>query len=284
MSLRAAGAIALMAMMLGACSGESAPPQVLHVSAIPDQTQDHVRAQHVPIIEIVCPAVGIRCEWVPIATYPELIEALGNGRVDVAFLGGVSYVRARDRHGVLPLAIRDVDIRFSSAIVVRTGAKARQLRDLAGATFSFGNRASTSGHVMARHFLAREGIQPEVFFARIDYAENHDRTLDAVASGKADAGVTNSAIAMRALARGGQYNGVLRVVWESPTYLDYVWAARPGIPSQTRERLIDAFLDVNVELPRHAAALRAHGAGGFLPAQEQEYRAVAAAMQAAGIR
>ena len=279
--LRALGVAVLI--LLGACAEDAPPPRVIRVSAVPDRTPEQVKAQHAPTLDVVCAAAGVRCEWVAVATYPALVDALGRGEIDLAFLGGVTYVRAKTQYGAESLVVRDIDMRFSSTIVVRTDAKAWALHELAGAAFAFGNRSSTSGHVMPRHFLAREAIDAETFFSRVEYAENHDAALAMVATGKADAGVANSAIALRALAAGGRYHGILRAVWESPSYADYVWAVRPHIARDVRQRLLNAFLDMNVQIPQHADALRAEGARGFLPAVEREYDAIARAMRTAGV-
>ena len=280
---RARLTVACISLCICACTNDEPSPAVLRVSAIPDQTPQNVREQHVPIMESVCRAAGLACEWVPIATYDGVVDALGNGRIDMAFLGSVTYASAQARHGVVPLAIRDVDTRFSVTLVVRTGSSARELRDLKGATFLFGNRQSSTGHVMARHFLALEGITPETFFARVEHADHHDQTLARVASGGADAGVVNSAIALRALGSGGAYEGALRVLWESPSYVDYVWSARRDLPQSVRRRLTEGFLDMNLHRADHASALQAQGANGFLPALAEEYEAVPKAMRAAGV-
>ena len=101
-----------------------------------------------------------------------------------------------------------------------------------------------------------------------------------MADGRADAGVVNSSIALRALGRGSRYERRLRIVWLSPTYVDYVWAVRPGLPSSFRAALVDAFLDLDRESPEQAPALRAEGAGGFLPEGKGDYDEVGRAITA----
>ena len=275
--------VAALLLGIGACTTETPEPSVLRVSAIPDQTPEHVREQHVPVMEAVCRTARLACEWVTIDTYEGVIEALGTGRIDLAFLGSVTYASAQARWGVLPLVIRDVDTRFSVTVVARAASSARELHDLKGATFLFGNRQSSTGHVMARYFLALEGIKPENYFARVEHTDNHDETLARVASGHAEAGVVNSVIALRALGPGGRHERELRVLWESPGYVDYVWSVRRDLPDALRQRLSDAFLDMNPEREEHASALRAQQANGFLPALAREYEAVPAAMRAAGV-
>src|SRR5689334_1465233 len=207
------------AALAAGCGQEGESPATLKVSAIPDQVADNVRAQHRPVLDIVCPAAGVRCEWVPIPTYEGVVQALARGDIHMAYLGGATFAQARQMAGVVPIVIRDVDTRFSSTVVVRKDSSARKLQDLRGGRFLFGNRASTSGHVMARYYLTRQAVNPETFFRSVDYSGNHDATLSGVASGVADAGVVNSAIALRALSVDGRYANTLRVLWESPAYI-----------------------------------------------------------------
>jgi phosphonate transport system substrate-binding protein len=269
----------LVALLLAGCHGEGEAPRSLRVSAIPDQDAPNVKAQHWPVIQLVCGALAVRCEWVALDSYDAVVDSLGNGSIDLAFLGGATYWRAHAAYGANAVAIRDVDAQFSSSLVVREDSPARRLQDLAHARLTFGNRASTSGHVMARYFLVRQGIQPESFFSRVGYAAQHEATLAAVAGGLADAGVVNSAIAAEALGRGGRYERRLRVVWESPTFVDYVWATRPGIPPAFRAALTDAFLDLDRESPEQGPALKAAGAGGFLPDGKGDYDQVGEALR-----
>jgi ABC-type phosphate/phosphonate transport system substrate-binding protein len=68
---------------LSACQPQSGDaPTVLHVSAIPDQGADHVRARHQPVMEIVCKAAAIRCAWVDAPSCMAVVDGLGNGSID----------------------------------------------------------------------------------------------------------------------------------------------------------------------------------------------------------
>ena len=263
--------VVLLAFAAAGCRSDAEAPRTLRVGAIPDQSPESVKAQHWPVIQLVCAIVDVRCEWVALDTYQQVVDALGRGALDMAFVGGAVYARTKPVYGLEPLVNRDVDLNFTSVLVVRSAAPVHRLKELGGMRLLFGNRDSTSGHVMVRHFLRREGIEPERFFSRVGYADQHEATLAAVAAGQADAGVVNSALAQRALARGGRYEGQLRIVWESPAYVDYMWAVRPGLPRPLRDAITEAFLDLDRESPQHEAALRAEGAGGFVPANNADY-------------
>jgi phosphonate transport system substrate-binding protein len=275
---RLAAALSLIAGLTG-CSSQSPVPATLRVSAIPDQSTENVRAQHIPVMNAVCAKAGVRCEWVDIPTYQGVVEALGAGTLDLAYLGGATFVQAHERLDAIPIAIRDVDTRFSSTIVALSDSPIRRLEDLQGKSFAFGNRSSTSGHVMARYFLERAKVHPEGFFGSVENTRNHDETLARVAGGKVSAGIVNNAVGYKAMLAGGKYAGELRVIWETPPYIDYVWTVRREMPRDLRQKLLDAFLDLDRSNPADAAALAAEGAGGFLPTRAEDYAAVADALR-----
>jgi len=260
---------------------ETAPAE-LRVSAIPDQAPAQVLRQHQTAVDAVCAAAAIRCRWVEVPTYEELVDRLGRREIDLAFLGGVTFVQASERYGVVPLAMRDVDFRFTSVVMVPAGASARRLEDLIGGTFAFGARNSTSGHFMPRHFLQRQGIEPERDFSRVVYSGAHDRTLRMIASGEVSAGAVNSSIAYASIAPGGPMFGKLRVLWQSPPYADYVWVAGRHLPETLRQRLIDAFLDLDGSTDGPRLALEREQARGYVPAYDIDFAAVREVVRAQG--
>ena len=279
------GALLLAAALGAGCTRpapEAAVPPVLRFSAIPDQAPENVRAQHEGVVREACAAAGLRCELRPSPSYEAVVDGLGREEIDVAYLGGVTYAQSRARHAVEPLAMRDIDLRFTSIVVVRADDPARQLADLKGRRFAFGNRISTSGHVMARHRLADVGFVPERDAASVSYTGGHDQTLQRVANGEADAGAVNAAVFVRAQVNGEPVAGALRALWQSAPYVDYVWAARRGLPPALRERLRDGFLDLSMAQPAQRAALERAGAQGYLPAFPSDFEEIVETLAAPG--
>ena len=263
--------------LLAAAPGCRAPadrapaPATLRVSALPDQAPDRVLAQHEGVVNEVCHLAEVRCIWTPVSSYGALVDGLGRGTIDLAFLGGVTFAQARHRFGLVPLAMRDVDFAFTSVILVRGSDTARSLADLRGRRFAFAPQASTSGHFMPRYFLQRLGMDPEGTFSQVVYGTGHDATMRMIADGRVDAGAVNGSLAYAYLAANDSVARRLRVLWRSPPYTDYVWAARPELPPELRRRLTDAFLDLDLTVPVQRRALEHEGAGGYIPADADEF-------------
>ena len=271
-------------LALGGCRpAPPVDPPVLRFSAIPDQPAAAVLQQHRALMERVCAALRRPCEWVAAPSYEALVDRLGRGEVDVAYFGAVTFAQARHRHRAVPLAMRDIDFRFTSVIVVPKGSPARGLDDLKQLRFTFANRQSTSGHLMLRQRLLDQHIVPERYFAEVAFTSDHDAALRAVAAGRADAGGVNASVFYRRVAAGDPAAGALRVVWQTPPYTDYVWAARAQLSAPLHQALVDALLDLDLSSPADRPALHAEGAAGFVPAFESDFDEMRAVLAAQGL-
>ena len=120
------------------------------------------------------------------------MEALVQGQVDVAHLGGFTFVQANKRAGAVPLVQRDRDREFHSKFITARD-DLRSLGDLKAKRFAFGDVNSTSGHLMPAYFMRKEGVDPSVVDQAI-YTGGHDATALAVAERRVDAGALDEAV------------------------------------------------------------------------------------------
>ena len=63
----------------------------------------------------------------------------------------------------------------------------------------------------------------------------------------------------------------MRVLWETPPYADYVWAARPELDPALRDRLRNAFLMLSSDEPQQARILNRLEANAFLPTSVSDF-------------
>jgi len=169
--------------------------QILKVSAIPDESPTELLRKFKPLGAYLEKKLGMKVNWTPVNDYPAVVEGLAAGKIDLAWLGGFTFVQVRLRTGnAVPIAQRVEDEKFTSKFIVPADSTAKTLADLKGKTFAFGSPSSTSGSLMPRYFLLKEGINPEKDFSRVAYSGAHDATVAFVASGRADAGVLNASV------------------------------------------------------------------------------------------
>lgn len=206
--------------------------------------------------------------------YRALLDLLQSDVIDLAYFGGLTFLKTREEDGARAIAMRDVDARFHSYFLARSGDPRINLEDFRGATFAFGSRLSTSGHLMPRHFMRQENINPETWFAEVIYSGAHDTTAYLVRDGEANLGVANAEVVEAMFRDGRLRRNEVRVAWRTPPYSDYVWALRAGIDRSLEYKMTMAFLKLSPYDENHAKILQHQGAGSFLPMPASDLEAL----------
>ncbi|KPB85511.1 Phosphonate ABC transporter [Pseudomonas syringae pv. maculicola] len=67
----------------------------LRVSAIPDEAPTELLRKFKPLGAYLEQRLGMKVEFVPVADYPAVVEALATDRLDMAWLGGFTFVQDR---------------------------------------------------------------------------------------------------------------------------------------------------------------------------------------------
>ncbi|MCB1936279.1 MAG: phosphate/phosphite/phosphonate ABC transporter substrate-binding protein [Nitrosomonas sp.] len=249
--------------LIGCGNDFTEKPQTINVSALPDRSSEAVREQHVQLIESICNKIDITCQWVDSPDYKSLVHQFGKGEIDLAYLGGVTFILAHERYGAIPLVMRDIDMHFTSSIYVHENNNTiNDLKDLKGKAVSFGPFYSTSGHIMPRYYLRRKNIESEKYFALTTHSSGHDDTLAQIVKGEIDAGIVNSHIAEDIL---HDKKLPLKLIWETPPYMNYVWVIHPSMSDSLQTKLQNAFLELNISAPVDKIILEKQGARGYLP-------------------
>src|SRR5947207_952376 len=118
-------------------------------------------------------------QFTPVTDYAAVVEGLANDKIDLAWLGGFTFVQAKLRTGghAVPIVQRAEDEKFTSKFIVPASSPVKSLAELKGKTFAFGAPSSTSGHLMPRYFLMKDGIQPDTDFKAVAFSGAHDATV-----------------------------------------------------------------------------------------------------------
>ena len=258
---------------------------VLRVSAIPDEAPTELQRKFKPLGEYLQKTTGMKVEFTPVTDYAAVVEGLAAGKIDLAWLGGFTYVQARLRTGgaATPIVQRAEDQVFTSKFIVPTASTARTLADLKGDTFVFGAPSSTSGSLMPRYFLMQAGINPEKDFKTVAFSGAHDATVAFVASGRAEAGVVNSSVLDKLIEEKSPNAARVRVLATTPPFYDYNWTVRPGLDPALTKKLTDAFLRLDPAQPADKEILDLQRASRFIPTRPSNYDGIESAARSAGL-
>lgn len=256
---------------------------VLKVSAIPDEAPTELLRKFKPLGAYLEQELGMKVEFVPVADYAAVVEALAADRIDMAWLGGFTFVQARLKTGnAVPLVQREQDAEFTSKFITSDLA-VKSLQDLKGKTFAFGSVSSTSGSLMPRYFMLQDGIKPEDFFSRVAYSGAHDATAAWVQAGKADAGVLNASVWQKLVDAGKVDTDKVKVFATTPTYYDYNWTVRGNLDADLQAKIKAAFLALDPAKPEQKAILDLQAASRFIETKPENYEGIEEAARAAGL-
>ncbi|MCF6754004.1 putative selenate ABC transporter substrate-binding protein [Pseudomonas stutzeri] len=278
---RSLAAVAGLALSLSVTAIQAA--ETLRVSAIPDEAPTELIRKFKPLGEYLEKQLGMPVKFTPVSDYAAVVEALASDRLDMAWLGGFTFVQTRLKTGnAIPLVQREQDEQFTSKFITADPA-VKSLQDLKGKTFAFGSVSSTSGSLMPRYFMLKDGIEPEQFFSRIAYSGAHDATAAWVEAGKADAGVLNASVWDKLVAAGKVNTDKVRVFATTPTYYDYNWTVRGTLEPALAEKIKAAFLALDPANPEHKAILDLQAASRFIATKPENYEGIEQAARAAGL-
>lgn len=259
--------------------------EVLRISAIPDESPTELQRKFKPLGEYLSKETGMKVEFTPVTDYAAVVEALATKKIDMAWLGGFTYVQTKIRtNGTAnPIIQRVEDEKFTSVFIVPADSSLKSLSELKGKTMAFGSPSSTSGHLMPRYFLMQAGINPDKDFKNIAFSGAHDATVAFVASGKADVGALNASVWVK-LNEAKNPNALKsKVLSTTPPYFDYNWTVRGDLDPATVKKITDAFLKLDANNPNYKEIMDLQRASKYVTTKSSNYDDIEKAARSAGL-
>jgi len=157
-----------------------------------------------PLMDYLTDKTPYNFELVLQKTYDDTVIALGEGRINMAFLGPLTYLHAKAEYQVIPLLkgiTEKGDPFYNSVIVTKKNSPFKQLSDLKGQSIAFASLKSTSGNLIPRYLLAENGIHLREIkdFNNFNY---HDSVVKRVLKGIYDAGAVRESVAEKYIPQG----------------------------------------------------------------------------------
>ena len=271
-------ALTLLSLMLSSTCALSAP-KTLVFSAIPDQDQSQLTKRFGKVADYLSEKLGIPVKYVPVKSYSAAITAFRNNQVQLAWFGGLSGVRARLLvPGSEAIAQGEEDTQFVSYFIAHHSTGLKSSDDfpagIAGKTFTFGSKGSTSGRLMPEFYIRQHfGKSPDDIFSRVGFSGNHSRTIALVQTGAYQVGVTNYKVWESELAAGTIDPTKVSVIWKTPAYPDYQWSIRGDVDSEWgpgfKDRVKQALLQM-----KDPELLQAFPRSRFIEAGNDDYQPI----------
>ncbi len=278
----------LSAVSLAVVLTVAAHAQTFVFTAIPDEDESRLRQRFDKVAGYLSREVGVEVRYVPVKSYSAAVSAFRNNQVQLAWFGGLSGVRARALvKGSEAIAQGYEDQFFVTYFIAHRSAgiaaSDRFPKDIAGKTFTFGSKGSTSGRLMPEfHIRKNLGKAPKDVFARVGFSGDHSRTIALVQSGAYQVGAVSFKVWENEMKAGKIGPEKVKVVWKTPTYPDYQWTIRgdveerfgAGFKAKVRSALLSLRdEDLLASFPRKS----------FVPASNSDYERILETGQAIGL-
>jgi phosphonate transport system substrate-binding protein len=237
----------------------------LRIGFIPEvaTTPDSIAAKQ-PWVDYFEQKLGRKIKLIIPTNYSATVEALGNGSLDVAQFGALTYLKAQAHYGAKPLVQRVEDRHFHS-LFITNDPKLSSLKELKGKTFAFGDVNSTSGHLIPAEELIDAGVDPEKDITS-RFSGNHTNTAVAVNAAQVVAGALDETVYRKLVDDKTIDPTKARVFFTSRPFVDYVWAVRKDLDEPTVAAVKKAFIDLKD--PKVLGVVRA---SAYVAADDHEY-------------
>lgn len=208
-------------------------------------------------------------------TYQEVNILIEQGEVDVAFVCTGAYVAGSRDFGMELLAVPQVngETVYHSYLIVAASSAADDLMDLRGATFAFTDPMSMTGFFYPSSLVRTLGNEPETFFSRIFFTYSHDKAINAVASGVADAAAVDSLVYDAAISQHPDLAHQTHIIHRSTAFGIPPVVVNPNTRPQVKAELQRFLLDL-ANTAEGRAVLQPLGFERFVTAEDADYETV----------
>lgn len=151
--------------------------------------KDRNDATYRPLAQHLAARLGRPVQLRTVDSWEGLAKSLANGETDLGLMGPWGYVLAHHAAGaqVVSTILYDGKPEYFAIIVTHPDSGIKTIADLKGKRFAFGDKGSTSGYLIPRHFFQTQGIDPATYFSRVLHTK-HQAIQMQVTSGQLDAG------------------------------------------------------------------------------------------------
>lgn len=243
-------------------------PAKLRVALLPDENASTLIQNAQPLKKYLEKTLGKEIEIIVTTDYSSMIEAMRFGRIEVAYFGPFSYVLAKSKApGIEPFAvgIEKGQPFYRSILIANSDGPVKELKDVKGRAFAFGDQASTSSHLAPRSILAKNGLTGGVDY-KVVHLGAHDAVARAVANGQAPAGALSEPI-YRSLVESKKIDATqIRMLALSDNIPNYPMTLQGYLGPDVKEAIKKVFLEL-----KDPEILKLFRIEGLAPATDEDY-------------
>lgn len=249
----------------GQSSGQCAPELTeLEFGIISTESQDNQKPKWEPFVAALSEAIGRDVKASYATDYAGVIEAMGAGKVQMAWYGGKSYIEAAERSeaeafaqtvnsdgtkGYYAYLITNKDNPIIADIDTEAGnGDEYVVENASNLTFAFNDPNSTSGFLVPSYYVfAQNDVVPDDAFQELIFAGSHEATALAVANNQVDVATNNSESMVEVEKNDPAAFENIQVIWTSPEIPSDPIAYRKDLPDCLKSEIQDFFYSYDDE-------------------------------------
>lgn len=250
-------------------SSEERDKPVISFGIIPIYTPNLMYERFQPLMDYLSRNTPYRFRMRLAKDYKGIISLLEEGSINIALLGGVSYVVARDKVNIVPI-LKPLSSQgkpfYRSIIVTREDRDINSLSDLKGRSFAFGSQWSTTA-IVSIYYLYYNGIELNSLSSYF-HLRYSDSVVREVLKGNYDAGAVMETAAHNYKDKG------LKFVFVSEPIPALPVVTRKAAPKELIDAVKKALLSLDPNDPDHREMLKEWGEEikyGFVEAKDSDY-------------
>ncbi|RCJ27361.1 phosphonate ABC transporter substrate-binding protein [Nostoc sp. ATCC 43529] len=277
------------AKILSACTSSSSSDAANNIKEINFgvlSTESQVNQKPIwePFAAAMSKEIGIPIKPFYVTQYAAVIEAMRFGKVQVAWLGGKSYIQAVKIANAEAFAqVIDEDgtkgyyshliINKDNAIAAEAKAEGGDkyvVKNAAKLTFAFNDPNSTSGFLVPSYYIfTKNNIDPKKAFKRLIFAGNHEACALAVANNKVDIATVSNEGLDRLEKTNPQARKKIEIIWKSPVIPSDPIAYRQDLPADIKKKFQNFFYNY-----KDQKLLELFKIAGFAPAEDKIWNTI----------
>ena len=187
---------------------------------------------------------GVAIERRDSASYEALAQDVREGKVDIAWLPPIVYVRLAEVVVPLGSILRDGHTAFEAALVVPETSRIKSIEGLRGVRAGWVDPWSAAGFVLPRVKLALLGVDPRSMFRTETFHGSHRAALQALVDGACDVAGTYARADAQGVVNSGGWSEIagadVRVLATFGAIPPDVLVARTGLDEGVQAKILDA--------------------------------------------
>jgi len=250
---------------------EVAGTETLKLGLVPLESPAQMYKKFTPLAEYLSEALGREVVFKLSTTFSDAVKDIGASGTDICYMTPTTYIEAHDKFGVelVAKALRNGSPFSHTLIVARENSGIKELGELKGRSFAFGDRMSTSSCLVPMYMLSKAGVKLSDL-GEYNFLGHHDDVAKAVLLGEVDAGGLRETTAEQFRERG------LVFLAKSDDIPEFNFCVRPGMDGGLVEQIRAALTGISDANDEGSRVLKSIDTSytGFVSAEDGDYDSV----------